>query len=140
MKRLFAAALILVGIPCVLYLVALWIDFWINRSVGQWMACGMGIPIAVVVALAVIGSLSSAASSPEPASKHFEDAKDDANEEGFRAGLIEAKNIADECRAAECDCYERIEAAAALILGTQTAGQRNRQSERSLKNSTIGQT
>jgi hypothetical protein len=65
-------------------------------------------------------ALSSAASSPEPASKPFEDAKDDAKQEGFRAGLIEAKNIADECQAAECDCYERIEAAAIRAKASAT--------------------
>lgn len=49
--RIVVVILILVGIPVGMWVAAKWIDFWINRSVGQWLACGLGIPIAVVVTL-----------------------------------------------------------------------------------------
>ena len=49
--KIVVVILLLVGIPVGMWVVAKWIDFWIDRSVGQWMAFGLGIPIAVVMTL-----------------------------------------------------------------------------------------
>jgi len=45
--------LVLIGIPLICYGFSRWIDFWINRSLGQWMACGCGIPLAFIVAVGI---------------------------------------------------------------------------------------
>lgn len=47
-------AMILVGIPLGLYLAALWFEFWIDRSLAQWAAFGVGIPIALMILFAVM--------------------------------------------------------------------------------------
>jgi len=39
------------AIPILLYVLALWLKFWIERSLGEWMACGIGIPFAILLAI-----------------------------------------------------------------------------------------
>jgi hypothetical protein len=51
MKNLGIGIAILGGIPLFLWLASKWIDFWINRSIGQWMAFGVGLPTAFGVFL-----------------------------------------------------------------------------------------
>lgn len=64
--RIITAVGVLVVIPAAFWLASQWINFWISRSVGEWMACGMGIPIAFVFACIVWLTWDEEAKTPKP--------------------------------------------------------------------------
>lgn len=64
MRIALTAVGILIVVPSVAWLGAMWIDFWVRRSVGEWMCFGCGLPVAVAIAtIYVWGSISEARSS-----------------------------------------------------------------------------
>jgi hypothetical protein len=51
MKTAMIALGILCGVPLFFYGAALWVEFWITRSFGQWIAIGIGVPLALAIAV-----------------------------------------------------------------------------------------
>ena len=54
MKLALKVVVILVGVPLVMYAASIWINFWIHRTIGDWLACGVGIPAGVIMSILLI--------------------------------------------------------------------------------------